>query len=139
MSELQNTALIQKVYDAFSRGDLQTILNNLTEDIDWGFEAPQIIPYAGQRKGAAQVTKFFEALATTQTGQKLTPHTFVAQGDHVATLGRYSGTVNATGRKFDVPVAHFFTIRGGKIASFVNVTDSAAMVEVYASSSAAAR
>ncbi|MGD1092087.1 MAG: nuclear transport factor 2 family protein [Bryobacteraceae bacterium] len=139
MSEQQNTGLIQKVYDAFSRGDLQTILNNLTEDVDWGFEAPHTIPYAGQRKGTAQVTKFFEALATTQSGQKLTPQTFVAQGDHVATLCRYSGTVTATEKKFDCPVAHFFTIRGGKVASFVNVTDSAAMVEAYVSSSAAAR
>ena len=33
MSEQQNAALIQSLYDAFSRGDLPFILDRLTEDV----------------------------------------------------------------------------------------------------------
>jgi ketosteroid isomerase-like protein len=62
MSEQQNVALIQSVYDAFKRGDLPFILARLTEDVDWTLEGPSIIPYAGKRKGIAQVKEFFEAL-----------------------------------------------------------------------------
>ena len=139
MNEQQNTALIQKTYDAFGQGDVQTILNNLTDDIEWISEGPEIIPYAGKRTGIAQVKGFFEALATTQTGQKLTIESTVAQGDLVATVGRYAGTVKATGKKVDVPIGHFFTFRNGKVSRFVNLTDTATVADAYRTSAAAGR
>ncbi len=139
MNEQQNTALIQKVYDAFGRGDLQTIMNSLADDVEWTLEGPEIIPFAGKRKGHAQVTKFFEALATTLTGAKLTTEQFVAQGDVVATLGRFAGTVSATGKSLEGPVAHFFTIKNGKITRFVDMANTAAMAAAYQTSSAATR
>ena len=105
MSEQQNTALIQKLYDDFARGDIQAILAALTDDVEWTLEGPSIIPFVGARKGPSEVLGFFQALGTTQTNMKLKTEKWVAQGDTVATLGRYSGTVTATGKSFDVPVA----------------------------------
>lgn len=79
--------------NAFGRGDVQSILDNLADDVQWGMEGPAIIPFTGRRTGRAQVQGFFEALATTQHGTKLTIEHFVAQGNMVATIGRFSGTV----------------------------------------------
>jgi ketosteroid isomerase-like protein len=137
MSEQQNTALIQKLYDAFAQGDVQTILDNLTDDVEWTLEGPSIIPFAGKRKGPSQVLGFFQALAGTQQNMKLTTDVWAAQGDVVATLGRYSGTVTATGKSFDTAVAHFFTIRGGKVSRFVDVGDTAQFAEAYTGGAAA--
>jgi uncharacterized protein len=139
MTEQGNTALIQKLYAAFAKGDVQTILDNCTDDVEWTLEAPEIVPFAGKRRGVAEVKQFFQALATTQANQKLTIETFVAQGDHVATLGRYAGMVPATGKSFDTAVAHFFTIRNGKVSRFVDVGDTAAMADSYTNASAAGR
>ena len=101
MNEKGNTALIQNVYAAFARGDVQTILDHLTPDVEWILDAPAVIPFAGRRNGPSQVLKFFEALATTQANQKLTTEEFIAQGDKVATIGRYSAVVKATGKRID--------------------------------------
>ena len=139
MSEQQNTALIQKLYDAFAQDDIQAILDNLTDDVEWTLEGPSIIPFAGKRKGPSQVLGFFQALASTQQNMKLTTERWVAQGDTVATLSRYSGTVKATGKSFDTPVGHFFTIRNGKISGFVDLLDTAAFVDAYTAASAAGR
>lgn len=139
MSEQQNADLIRKLYDAFSRGDIHTILEHCTDDVEWILEGPGIIPFTGKRRGHAEVLQFFEALGGTQAGQKLTTEVLVAQGDHVATLGRYSGSVRSTGKGFDSPVAHFFTIRDGKVARFVDVGDTAAMVDAYTGAAAAGR
>jgi ketosteroid isomerase-like protein len=139
MSEQQNAALIQSLYDAFSRGDLPFILDRLTEDVEWTLEGPSIIPYAGKRKGIAQVKEFFEALVGTQTNMKLTMGPLMAQGDQVSGLGRYAATVVATGRSFDTPVGHFFTVRDGKISRFVDLVDTAANADAYRAASAAAR
>ena len=136
MNEQQNEALIRKVYAAFGRGDIPEILANLTDDIEWTLEGPSIIPYVGKKKGVAEVTEFFTALSGTQSDMKLTTEDFIAQEDKVATFGRYAGTVKATGKKFDSPVAHLFTIRKGKISRFVSLGDTAAMAEAYRGMSA---
>ncbi len=137
MNEQQNTALVQKLYEAFGKGDLQTILNHLADDVDWSLEGPEIIPFAGKRKGIAQVTGFFEALATTLTDPKLTIEVFVAQGDVVATRGRFGGTVKATGKSLEGPIGHFFTIRNGKVSHLVDFGNTAAMAAAYQATSAA--
>jgi ketosteroid isomerase-like protein len=65
MNEQNNKALVEKMYAAFGRGDVRTILDHLTPNVEWTLEGPSVIPFAGKRIGPAQVHKFFEALATT--------------------------------------------------------------------------
>jgi ketosteroid isomerase-like protein len=139
MNEQNNKALIEKVYAAFGRGDVQTILDTLTPNVEWTLEGPAVIPFAGKRIGVAQVRTFFEALATTQENQKLTIDDYIAQGDKVATTGRYSAVVKATARRFDCAVAHVFTVRDGKIVNFLDFADTAQMADAYVSAAAASR
>ena len=138
MNEQNNVTLIQKVYAAFGKGDIQTILDNLTPDVDWRVAGPATIPFAGDRRGPGEVKGFFDALATTQDDHRLTIDEIIAQGDKVASIGRYSCTVKATGRHIDSPVAHFFTIRDGKISGFVDFLDTALVLEGYNAAKTAA-
>ena len=138
MNEQQNTALIQKLYDAFARGDIQTILDNLTADVEWEMEGPASIPYAGKRKGPEQVRGFFEALGSVRDA-KLIIEFIMGQNDKVASLGRFTGTVIETGKSFNLPIGHFFTVTNGKVSRFVDFTDTAATAEAHSKSSAAAR
>ena len=137
MAEQDNIALVNKLYEAFARGDIQTILDNVTDDIQWSNPGPSSLPYAGDRTGPAQVREFFDKLVGTQENPNLTIEQIIAQGDAVATLGRYSGKVKATGKSFDSPVGHFFTIRGGKVARWVGLGDTANAVASYTGASAA--
>lgn len=137
MNEQQNTALVRTLYDAFARGDVETILDNLTGDVEWIQDGPTVIPYAGKKTGPTQVRQFFDALGGTQDNMKLTIDHFIAQGDQVATLGRYAATVKATGQKFDVRVGQFFTIRDGKVSRWIGTGDATDVVAAYSSSSAA--
>ncbi|MGI8960821.1 MAG: nuclear transport factor 2 family protein [Bryobacteraceae bacterium] len=136
MNEQQNAALVRKLYDAFSRGDIQTILDNLTGDAEWIQDGPAVIPYAGKKTGPTQVRQFFDALVGTQENAKVTIDHFIAQGDEVATLGRYAATVKATGRQFDSRVAHFFTIRDGKVSRWIGIGDMTDAAAAYSSASA---
>jgi uncharacterized protein len=135
MNEQQNTALVRKVYDAFERGDIKTILDNLTGDVEWIQEGPTVIPYAGRKTGPTQVRQFFDALGGTQEKMKLTIDHFIAQGDEVATLGRYTATVKATGKQFDSRVGHFFTIRDGKLSRWIGLGDMTDVAAAYSSAS----
>src|SRR5438132_11175861 len=101
MSEQNSTALVKDCYDAFARGDIQGILDHLAPNVEWVTEGPSTIPYAGEYVGIDNVRGFFQALATTQENPKLVTDDYIAQGDKVATSGRYSATVKATGKRFD--------------------------------------
>ena len=125
-----NTAFIQDTYAAFRRGDIQQILANLADDVEWICEGPPAVPYTGRRKGPGQVLGFFQALAGNED-MKLEVETFVEQGDIVATTGRFKGVVRDTGKPFDTFFGHFFTIRNGKVTRFIDLTDTAALAAAH--------
>lgn len=140
MNEQQNVEFVQRMYDAFSRGDIQTIMDHLAEDVEWIAEGPSSVAYFGKMKGPAEVqSKFFGGLAGTQEDMKLTITDFVAQGDKVATFGRYSARVKATGKRFDAFVGHLFVVRDDKVTRFLNLGDTAAVAAAYSGAAAAGR
>jgi ketosteroid isomerase-like protein len=128
---MTNTTLIKDIYAAFRRGDIPTILGALAADVQWTCEGSPVIPYAGSFHGPTQVARFFEGL-THNDNMQLDVEVFAEQGDIVASTGRFKGTVRKTGRSFDVPFGHFFTIRDGKIIRFIDLTDTGALVEAHA-------
>jgi ketosteroid isomerase-like protein len=129
-NNMTNTAVIESVYAAFRRGDIAAILASLTDDVQWTCEGPAVIPYSGARTGPAQVMGFFQGLSGNDE-MKLEVATFVEQGDIVASTGRFKGVVRSTGKPFDTFFGHFFTVRNGKIARFIDLTDTAALAEAH--------
>jgi ketosteroid isomerase-like protein len=138
MAQDDNATLIRGLYDAFGRGDIQHILDRITDDVDWVNEGPETIPYAGTYKGRAEVPRFFQALGSTTEGGRVTADEVIGQGDKVFTLGRFTATVKATGKRIDVPIAHLFTVRSGKVSRWVGLTDTARVAEAYSASASRA-
>jgi uncharacterized protein len=138
MSEQQNVALIQKMLEAFGRGDVQTILDHSTTDCEFYCPGPAIIPYAGTKRGRAEIQAYFDALIGTQSSADLSIDEFVAQGDTVVAIGRYTAKVKATGKPIDTPVILTFHMQDGKIRRHVAMGDTAAVAASYARSASAA-
>lgn len=78
--------------------------------------------------------RFFEALGSSVDNGRVTAEEFIEQDDKVVATGRFSATVKVTGKRIDVPIAHLFTIRNGKIARWVGYADTARVAEAYAAS-----
>jgi len=136
MAEQENVNLIQKIYTAFGAGDLQTILNNVSSNSEWINHGPATVPYAGNFSG--RIPAFFQAIADSTTGGKVTSERFIAQGDTVVSIGRYTATVQKTGAKIDSPIAHVFSVREGKVTSWVGFSDSAAVAAAHSGATASA-
>ena len=134
---MTNTAIIEDMYAAFRRGDIPHILAALTDDVEWTCEGPATIPYSGHRKGPAQVLGFFQGLGENDH-MELNVETIIEQGNIVATSGRFKGVVRDTGIRFDTFYGHFFTLRDGKVCRFVDLTDTAALVEAHSKTAVAA-
>ena len=127
-----NIALVQAMYAAFFSGDMDTIVNSMTPDVDWQSIGPaKDFPLFAPRHGAAEVVRFFEDLKESLTFTEFSPREFVASGNTVVCLGHYAMTFNRSGRKAATDWAWVFTFRDGKVAQFREHTDSAKLAEAY--------
>jgi ketosteroid isomerase-like protein len=67
----------------------------------------------------------FAKLATEWEGYQAVPDSYVAEGETVVALGHYSGRYIKTGKSFRAPFVHVWRVRDGKLAHFIQHTDTA--------------
>jgi ketosteroid isomerase-like protein len=131
MNEQQNIQTIKDAYAAFARGDIQSVLSVLTDDVEWETQGAAPIPYAGVFLGKDGVTQFFRILADSDDAQVFEPRRFFADGDMVVVLGRYAARVKKTGRTAEADWVHAFTFRDGKVAKYCEYYDTAKYAQAY--------
>ena len=133
MREQQNTELVQRAYAAFLRGDIQTVLDSLDDNVVWQavIGAAPTVPTRGERRGKAAVAEFFTQLAATVNFSRFEPREYVAQGDNVVALGHYTATTQVGG-SFDSDFVMIFTIRNGRVVQFREFLDVAALNAAFA-------
>lgn len=135
MSEEANVQVVRDAYAAYQRGDIQNILDSLTQNVEW-VSAP-VAPFAGTYRGPGEVANFFQKVAENFEFSRFEPREFVAQGDRVIALGHYTATMRSTGRVVESDWVMAFTVGDGKISRFQEYTDTAAVVAALQAASAA--
>ena len=136
MSEQDNLQTIHKIYDAFGHGDVEGVVSMLTDDVRWTTPGPpDVIPYAGEKKGHDEVTGYFEAFGASAETTAFEPRKFFANDDMVVVLGHYTFSVVKTGKVVDNDFVHTFRLAEGKISTFEGYEDSAAVVAAFSAGS----
>jgi ketosteroid isomerase-like protein len=136
MSDLINQ--VKELYAAFSRGDIETILASVADNVSWEYEAPPEILSAGIRRSRKEIAEYFSAIASQSVDHNLQMTEFFSTDDAVAAFGRYQGTIQATGVRVDTPLAHYFKFRDGKVVRHVQLSNTAATLEAIRGRSLAA-
>ena len=133
MAEAQNTKVVQDMYAAFGRGDVQAILDRLDDSVVWTavYGAGPHVPHSGERRGKAAIGDFFKQLAQHVNFSRFEPKEFIATDDKVVALGHYTATTSAK-KNFDADFAMVFTLRNGKVVRFQEFTDVAALNAAFA-------
>ena len=121
-----NAEVVQGTYEAVGRGDIPALLDLLTDDVQWTFQGPSTIPFAGVRRGREGVAEFFSLVGENIEFQDFEPREFIAQGDTVVVLGFERSRIKPTGRTFEQEWAHVYKLRDGKVAEFLALEDTAA-------------
>src|SRR5690242_14712069 len=120
---MTNLDKIKAVYDAFAKGDIPTVLEVLSADIEW--TEAEGFPYGGTYRGPRAVLEgVFMRLGSEWNGFAAVPHDFIDGGDAVVALGKYSGTYKATNKSFQAEFAHVWKFREGKAVRFVQYVDT---------------
>jgi ketosteroid isomerase-like protein len=92
---------VQGIYQAFGRGDIPAILEQLAEDIDWDYGHGAIgVPWLERRHGRAGVAAFFEAARGLEF-TRFAPTAFLEGPGMVAALVDVAARVAKTGRTIE--------------------------------------
>lgn len=117
-------AVVRRQYLASAAGDLAALRETLAPDVEWTEMAG--FPLAGTYRTPEGVTSnVMERLGAEWDDWTAHDDTYVADGENVVVLARYTATHKATGNPLNVRVAHHFTVRGGKIVRFEQFVDTA--------------
>ena len=122
--------VVKTFYDSLKKGDVPTAFSILDPDVEWS--VPESLPYGGVYHGPDAVRQYRGQIeAHLAEGFRLTPEEFLSEGERVVVLGRLRGQAKETGIAIDVPFAHVWTVRNGKVVARRYVMDTATLVRAF--------
>lgn len=132
-TSVNNAAIVGEMFEAFKRGDIETLLSYMHPDITWTVTGSSPIPYARTYKGREDTRTFFPSLAKAVTFHEFVPERILNADEHtVVSIGHFKGTVNATGKEFRsdwVMIDEFDD--DGLVVSFHDYTDSQNVAKAF--------
>jgi len=129
MIEHENVQIIKGHFAAFGRGDLQSALSIVAENVDWQSPVTRTqaeeITWAAPRHNREEVMQFFQDLTDKVQPEKFEIMGFTAQGDTVVVEGSNKGVIKSTGRSYEHDWVMVFTLRDGRIVRHRHYYDTA--------------
>jgi ketosteroid isomerase-like protein len=130
--EQQTLDTVEEAYEALFHNDIPTLLDMLADGVDWLMPGPpNILSYAGPRRGRLQVAAFFEALHENEEVELFRAKEFIAGENKIIVLGDYRARVKLTGQMISLQWAHVLTTCHGKIDRWRGYFDTAAVVAAH--------
>ena len=129
---MDNARTVQGIYEAFGRGDIPAIMDQVSEAVEWeqwdGANAGQDagVPWLVRRSGKGGVGDFFQAIADNLEFHSFEPRNILAGGDQVAATIAFDATVTPTGERLQDEEIHLWTFDdAGKVVGLRHYVDTA--------------
>jgi hypothetical protein len=120
------TDIIRSFYERLKFGDAAGALGLMATDIEW----TTMWHYKVVGRGPERVAEgLFKPLAAEWSRFALEPDEYIADGDTVVSLGRFTGVHGTSGKTVEARYAHVWTVKDGKIARFRQYIDTLAIAE----------
>ena len=119
MGAAENKAAVTSGYEAFARGDVESVVAMNAPDAVWVIHNTPSSPLHGEHKGPDGIAALFGLIGQTidMTGFALEP--IAAEGDTVVTKGEQAYVVKSTGKSVSGPLIHIWTFGAdGKVTRF---------------------
>jgi hypothetical protein len=124
---------VQRLYAAFGSGDIDGVLAELADDVDWAAEAAGTsVPWWGNFHGKDEVPRFFEEIGANVDVTEFDLVSLASNdADVVATL-HWTYTVRATGKTAAMYMQHWWRFADGKIVFFRGSEDTEQSARAFA-------
>lgn len=135
----ENKQLVMRGYEQFKNRDIQGLMGNFADDIEWLSPESDYIPFSGSHRGKSEVADYFMKLDQFQEAEQFEPNEIIAEGDKVVVIGQSRWKVKSTGKTYDNPWVHVFTVKDGLTVRFEQFNDTAAAEAAFRPVEGAAR
>jgi uncharacterized protein len=125
--------VVQRLYAAYGRGDVDAVLAELADDVDWAAEAAgSAVPWWGAFHGKAEVPRFFAAIGSNVAVTEFDVVSLTSSATDVVATVHWTFTVNATGKTASMYMQHWWRFAGGKVVFFRGSEDTAQSAAAFA-------
>jgi ketosteroid isomerase-like protein len=129
MSE-ENVNIMRQGYEAFNRGDIEAVTSIMDPNIEWQEPDVEGLPARGTHHGPeALVNNVIGPVVETWDDFQAVAEEFLDAGERVIVLGRFRGRGKESGRTFEAPFAHVWTLRDRKAVHHRNYPDTATLLQ----------
>ena len=116
---------VQRLYEAYGRGDVDAVLAELADNVDWSAEAASTsAPWYGKFRGKGEVPRFFKEIGSSIDVSEFTPLSFTSNDTDVIVAVHWAFTVKATGKGTAMNMHHWWRFADGKIVFFRGSEDT---------------
>lgn len=118
---------VRDFYAAIAAGDIERMVELMAFDIEW----ISVVDFNIQDRSPDEVMKkVFAPLMQGWESFSPDPSEFHAHGSTVVSLGRFACVHRATGKRADLPYAHVWNVRDGRIERHRQYIDTLALERV---------
>lgn len=123
-TETENAEQVTRIFEAFGRGDVEYILDQLADDARFVSHLDARVPWAGEYSGKHEVARYFQALGGSVEVGDHPVDTLVAQGDTVVAAGDVSFLVRESGKAGSSRWVYIFKLANGQVQRYDQFSDA---------------
>jgi ketosteroid isomerase-like protein len=123
--------VVQSMYAAFAKGDIDSMLALVSQDVVWGEPENPYNPAAGTRRGHAGFLEWVEIGHAAEEVEELEVERLLSDDETVAAIGHIRCYVRSTGKRYESDFVHVLTVRGGLVTRFQEFFDTYAAGEAF--------
>ena len=127
----QNIEIVKKLYDAFGKRDINTILSLLDPEVEWGEPENPYNPAGGTRYGHKGFLEWVSIGSNAEEILTLEPQQYLTDENSVAVTGYLKCLAKPTGKVYDSDFVHLVTLKDGLIIKFREFFDTYAAGEAF--------
>jgi ketosteroid isomerase-like protein len=115
----ENVELLRRFYESFNQGDLDSVLELCTEDVEV-YKDPEVVDMvaASTPRGLERVAQYLRGWLDSWSEYHARPQEFLQTGEDVAALTQLRARGKNSQFEIEGEMADVFTVRDGRIARF---------------------
>ena len=124
---------VQRLYEAYGRGDVDAVLAELADDVDWAAEAASTsVPWYGPYRGKGEVPRFLKEIGSNVEVTEFTLVSLTSNETDVVATVHWAYRVNRTGRTAEMYMQHWWRFADGAIVWFRGSEDTEQSAAAFA-------
>ncbi|MEP6923269.1 MAG: nuclear transport factor 2 family protein [Pyrinomonadaceae bacterium] len=123
----ENKQIVRNFYEAANTRDSKALAELLDENIE--IYQSEVLPWGGKYQGHQGFMSYAFKMLGMINSQAVIEQ-FIEAGDQVVAIGKTQGEVNSNSKKFEIRLAHVWTIKNEKLSRFEVYVDAPEMLRM---------